>query len=170
MKFAGFIINSTGYSIDPERTLALREFPVPKHITDIRSLNGALQQYTVFYPDLSHAMENLRPLLSNKNQFLWTPEHEQSLKYIKDFICNPNGPVLRYYDPDLPLHLYTDASRQGLGFALVQPSPDEPDHLIKCVLDTELKSVVIAKVFLQIRTLPNPFLHTKWFIGQSLLL
>ena len=132
VKFAGFIINSTGYSIDPERTMALREFPTPKHITDIRSLNGALQQYTVFYPDLSHAMENLRPLLSNKNQFQWTLEHEQSLKYIKDFICNPNGPILRYYDPDLPLHLYTDASRQGLGFALVQPSPNEPDHLIKC--------------------------------------
>ena len=132
VKFAGFIIDSKGFSIDPERTVALREFPTPTQITDIRSLNGALQQYNVFYPDLSHMMENLRPLLSDKNQFIWTPEHEQSLQHIKEFICNPNGPVLRYYDPDLPLHLYTDASRQGLGFALVQPSPNEPDHLIKC--------------------------------------
>ena len=41
--------------------------------------------------------------------------------------------VLRPYEYGLPLHLYSDASREGgLGYVLVQPGPGGVTHVVQC--------------------------------------
>ena len=39
------------------------------------------------------------------NAFIWTEEHGAAMKQVKDILTNPNGLVLRHFDPQLPIKL-----------------------------------------------------------------
>ena len=60
----------------------------------------------------------LRPFLSTKNDFLWSPDHQQAFTILKNSLTI--APVLSYFDVNKPTRLCTDASRHGLGFILQQ--------------------------------------------------
>ena len=62
----------------------------------------------------------LRPLLSTKNEFLWSEEHDQALANAKKHLVSV--PTLAFFDVQKPTRLCTDASRHGLGFVLQQLS------------------------------------------------
>jgi hypothetical protein len=51
---------------------------------------------------------------------MWGDVHEAALTKVKEIITNPAGPILKHFDPKLPIRLLTDASRSGIGFCLVQ--------------------------------------------------
>ena len=82
-------------------------------------------------PSITEAMSSLRPLLSCKRVFQWTPEHQTSFDNIKLALSKP--PILAHFDPVLPTALHTDASRlYGVGYALLQQDNDGKWHLIQC--------------------------------------
>ena len=47
------------------------------------------------------------------------------------FLCTQ--PVLAIFDPDLPIHIYTDASLKGIGAELKQPQLNEKTKIEKTV-------------------------------------
>ncbi len=127
VKYAGMIVSDKGVLPDPDKVRAIRDFPKPTNITEMRSFAGICNQLGKFAPDLAHAMEPLRGLLSPKNTFQWLPDvHGPAFDKVKSILCDVNGPILHYFDPALETKLYTDASSlKGIGFALLQQHPDE---------------------------------------------
>jgi hypothetical protein len=133
VKFAGFIVTSSGISPDPMKTDSISKFPAPKNITDLRSFMGLANQLGHFVPDMAHAAEPLRHLLKKKNEFLWLDDHQNAFQKVKDILTSPDGPVLAHFNPSLPTALLTDASRlKGIGFALLQTYPNGSTRLIQC--------------------------------------
>jgi hypothetical protein len=61
--FAGYIISNKGVYPNPARTLAIRQFPVPKDLSSLRGFLGLANQLGHFLPDLAHMTVNLRLLL-----------------------------------------------------------------------------------------------------------
>ena len=116
--FAGFTLSAQGYQIDQSITDAISQFPTPKNRTDLRSLFGLVNQLSSSTSAIAPLLTPLRPLLSTKNEFFWSPNHEQALDNIKKTLTT--APVLSYFDASKPTRLSTDASRQGLGFILQQ--------------------------------------------------
>ena len=45
VKFAGYIINSEGTKPDPEKVAAIKDFPEPTNLTDLRSFMGLANQF-----------------------------------------------------------------------------------------------------------------------------
>ena len=60
----------------------------------------------------------MRPLLSTKNEFVWSGTHDQALSKAKEHLAST--PTLAFFDLEKPTQLCTDASRQGRGFILQQ--------------------------------------------------
>ena len=118
--FAGFTLSAQGYQIDQSITDAISQFPTPKNRTDLRSLFGLVNQLSSSTSAIAPLLTPLRPLLSTKNEFFWSPNHEQALDNIKKTLTT--APVLSYFDASKPTRLSTDASRQGLGFRQVHDS------------------------------------------------
>ena len=54
------------------------------------------------------------------------------MKQVKEILTNPEGPVLRHFDPQLPIKLLTDASRTGIGYILNQEDQTGVQQLITC--------------------------------------
>ena len=80
-------------------------------------------QLSAFCSDIADYTHLLRGLLSTKNEFIWTAEHNAAFAATKQALVAPQALV--YYDPSRPTRLHTDASRrQGLRFVLTQKQPD----------------------------------------------
>ncbi|PAA65850.1 hypothetical protein BOX15_Mlig025290g1 [Macrostomum lignano] len=121
--FAGFRLSADGYSIDPELMKAVRKFPTPNNITDLRAFFGLVNQVGTFTSDIAEVTASLRPLLSEKNLFQWGDEHQTAFEEARRRLAI--APTLAYYDQRKPTALHTDASRlKGIGFLLKQQQTD----------------------------------------------
>ena len=121
--FAGFNVNSKGFTVDGEMLKAIRDFPEPKNRTDLRSWFGLVNQVTAFTDELAGLLEPLRPLLREVNDFVWLDVHRSCFEKAKSALCEV--PYLAYYSPVRKTALYTDASRiNGLGFVMKQQQDD----------------------------------------------
>jgi hypothetical protein len=102
----------------PERAIALKEFPRPQNIHELRSFLGLAQQLAGFIPSLAHPSEPLCHLLMKEKKWIWSFDLQDAFDAVlKILTCDL---VLINFDPSKPTILLTDASRlKGLGFALV---------------------------------------------------
>ena len=109
--------------MDPKKIQSIKNFPIPKNLTELRSFLGLVNQLGSFTHEISALTSPFRELLKTKNKFQWLPEHQLAFEKAKDHLCSPA--VLANFDPNKMTELHTDASRtNGLGFALVQKHGD----------------------------------------------
>ena len=63
VKFGGHIITSEGSSPDPDKVRAIKDFPTPTNVTDVRSFMGLSNQFMDYLPDLKQNLEPIKDLL-----------------------------------------------------------------------------------------------------------
>lgn len=146
VSFCGYTLSGDGIAADVTKTEAIRDFPTPANLTDLRSFMGLVNQLSEFTPDIAQAAQPLRPLMSPKRTFLWTPDHDEAFRRVKSALTSP--PVLAPFDTSLPTYLQTDASRlNGIGYALLQDHGSGHLRLIQCgsrfLTDTETRYATI---------------------------
>jgi hypothetical protein len=92
--FAGYVVKQGAIRPSPERAIALKQFPQPENIHELRSFFGLAQQLAGFIPDLSHASEPLRHLLK-KNKWMWSPDLQDAFDADKLLSgqVQPTGPM-----------------------------------------------------------------------------
>ena len=108
--FAGFRISTDKIEPLPKYLDAIRSFPTPTKLQDIRSWFGLINQ-VAHYNQLSGLMAPFRPLLSSKASFYWTPELQEAFDASKDAII---------FEVGRPTKLQTDWSTSGIGYYLSQ--------------------------------------------------
>ena len=116
--FAGFILSAQGYRVDKSITDSIANFPTPANRTALRSFFGLANQLSASTAVLANVLAPMRPLLSTKNEFMWSPDLEQTFNTAKQALTS--APTVSFFNLDKPTRLCTDASRQGLGFVLQQ--------------------------------------------------
>ena len=121
VSFAGFHMSAEGYRVDPSITEAITRFPTPATRTDLRSFFGLANQLAASTDQIAKLLEPMRPLLSSKNEFVWSSTHEQALSKAKEHLAS--APTLAFFDMNKQTRICTDASRQGVGFVLQQQTP-----------------------------------------------
>ncbi|PKU64652.1 RNA-directed DNA polymerase [Dendrobium catenatum] len=115
--FLGFIISNSGVHMDPQKVLAITEWPIPQSATEIRSFIGLANFYRRFIKGFSIIVAPLTDSLKAKS-WQWTPDQDNSFKIIK--IALTTAPVLAIPDFNKPFHVDTDASAVGIGAVLSQ--------------------------------------------------
>ena len=116
--YLGFVISNDGLSPDPEKLKAVRDFPRPKCVRDIRSFLGLTGFYRQFVESYANIAKPLTNLLKKDVPFIWKPECEDSFNYLKQNLME--SPILAQFTPGLPIVIYTDASGYGVGAILTQ--------------------------------------------------
>ena len=119
VEFAGFELTMDGFKPAEHIVNAIRDFPVPSSITDVRSWFGLVNQvaYTFSQSDL---MEPFRCLLQKKQPFYWDKRLQERFEISKAEIVKHISTGVKAYDMDKSTCLATDWSKEGLGFSLMQ--------------------------------------------------
>ena len=129
--FSGFLVSNEGIKPTEERIECIKNYPVPENRTKLKGFLGTARYIGHFVPDLAMAEKPLRKLDRDNVPFIWNSDHQAAFELVKSILTGPL--VLRNFDSTRPTRLETDASRQGLGFGLLQEDPISKNwHLIQC--------------------------------------
>ena len=136
--YLGHVVSQDGIQTDPDKTEAVRTWPVPKSVKDVRAFLGFTGYYRRFIQNFARIARPMNDLLigqgnntkgkrpraktsdtkTKKTPFIWLNKQQEAFKTLKDKLLHP--PVLAYADYSLPFKLHTDASNTGLGAVLYQ--------------------------------------------------
>ena len=118
VKYLGHVISGGTISTDPSKTAAVREFPVPTSVTEVRSFLGLASYYRRFVPNFAEVCKPLTTLTKTKGapKFRWTEEANIAFQSIKALLTE--APCLTCFNQNAPLIVQTDASNYGLGAVL----------------------------------------------------
>ena len=119
VEFAGFRITEDTVEPLPKYLDAIREYPTPTNISDIRSWFGLVNQVS-HYAVLRDIMESFRKFLSPKCTFEWTDELNQLFIDSKSQIICAIEEGVKIFDMLKRTCLRTDWSKTGIGFWLLQ--------------------------------------------------
>jgi hypothetical protein len=119
VEFAGFDVTPSGYRPAQRIIQAIRNFPTPTSITDVKSWLG-LVQHVAYTFSQSRIMRPFRSLTEKKRPFYWNLELSKLFTQSKEEIVRLIGDGVRAYDMNKPTCLATDWSKHGLGFSLMQ--------------------------------------------------
>jgi hypothetical protein len=169
LKILGHIISKEGIQADPDKTAAINNIPPPSNVKELQHFLGCTGYFRRFIRGYSYIVRPLVLLTKKAVQFNWGPEQQQAYDTLKRILTTP--PLLSFYDPNKPIHVYTDASGFGVGAALLQPNEDGYEKPIafasKTLNKAQTKYSTTEREFLAIyfalRTF-HPYLYGRKFI------
>lgn len=127
VKYLGHIIQNNAVRPMKDNLISIKNFPVPKTQKNVRQFLGKINFYHKYVPNIASTLDPLHNLLKKgqPHTVIWTTKCQESFDALKKVLCTQ--PVLTIFDPNLPIHIYTDASILGVGAVMKQPQQNKEE-------------------------------------------
>ena len=117
IKFLGMYLSEDGIEVDPEKTAAVRNMPLPSTKKQVQRFLGAASWFRNHIKDFAKMAKGLTDTLAGE-KFIMSDAAKESVEQLKNALCNP--PILIFPDLQKEMVLYTDASKLALGGVIGQ--------------------------------------------------
>jgi hypothetical protein len=122
IEYLGMIIRQGEVCMDPGKVSAVRDWPTPTTLRDVRAFIGFSNFYRRFIKDFSSIARPLHDLTKKDVPWQWHAEQQHAFDTLKEKFCQE--PILKVYDPNLETRVEVDASGYATGGILSQKYPD----------------------------------------------
>nr|GEX49229.1 Ty3/gypsy retrotransposon protein [Tanacetum cinerariifolium] len=117
VSYLGHIVSSDGVSVDPAKVKAIKDWPLPKNLKQLRGFLGLVGYYRHFVAHYASLAASLTQLL-RKDAFVWSESATTAFNNLKQALMET--PVLTLPDFSKDFVIQTDASGFGIGAILLQ--------------------------------------------------
>ena len=121
--YLGYKITKEGQYPEDTKIEAVKNFPVPKCVKDVKSFVAFCGYYRKFIKGFSTIAKPLTLLTKQDVPFQWKEEEQKAFETLRDALIH--APFFAHYQSDLPIAVRTDASGTGIGAALLQKHGEE---------------------------------------------
>ena len=111
-------MSAAGVQPDPKKISAVKEFPAPRNVKQVRSYLDLCNYYRKFVRNFAKIAEPLNKLTRTNTPFVWDESFQIACDTLKTALTEV--PILAYPDFTLRFDLYVDASDEGIGMVLGQ--------------------------------------------------
>ena len=118
LEYLGHDVSAQGIKVSPSKIEAVREWPTPTSVRQVRSFVGLANFYRKFIKGFSAIAKPLTELTKKDIPFQWGAEQTKAMNELKKALCT--APVLLLPDLAKPFVVHTDASSFALGGVLQQ--------------------------------------------------
>ena len=128
VEFLGFVVSTEGVTMDKRRVEAIQEWPKPKSYQEVQVFLGFVNFYRRFIHHYSQIAGSLTSLLKGSTKgikiepFDWPVEAEEAFHSLRAAFTQ--APLLRHFNPELPIRVETDSSDFALAGILTQLQED----------------------------------------------
>ncbi|KAL4004005.1 hypothetical protein ACER0C_003718 [Sarotherodon galilaeus] len=116
--FLGHVISAQGIATDSAKVAAVRDWPTPSNVKELRSFLGLASYYRRFIKGFATIASPLHRLTDKGQPFGWGDACAAAFAQLKEALTR--APVLAYPDARQPFIVDTDASNVGVGAVLSQ--------------------------------------------------
>lgn len=166
--YLGHKVSEKGIWTDPGKIEAVKTWPVPRNVRDVRSWLGLCSYYRRFIQKFAEVARPLHRLTEKGRTFSWDEPCEKAFQTLKERLIT--APILAYPRPGDPFILDTDASDQAIGSVLSQKQ-DGQERVIayasRALSKPERQYCVTRKELLAIVAYVKYFRH--YLYGQTFL-
>lgn len=125
LQVLGHIVSPAGILPLEKNVEAIKNFPPPKSIKNVRQFLGMVGFYRKYIKDFAKIASPLTNLLKLENankKFILPDDAFKAFETLKQ--CLSSSPLLVHFSDTLPIKIFTDASADGLGAMLTQKQID----------------------------------------------
>ncbi|KAL4271478.1 hypothetical protein GQ457_13G013980 [Hibiscus cannabinus] len=118
VEYLDHVVSKNGLAVDPTKVEAIRAWPIPTTVTEVRGFLGIAGYYRKFIKGFASIAAPISDLLRKGQPFEWTSEAQAAMEQLKTCLCS--APVLSLPRFDKVFQVETDASGTGIGAVLTQ--------------------------------------------------
>ena len=118
LRFVGQIVSSQGIRPDPAKISAVKDWPAPHNLHELRKFLGFTNYFRKLLQGYSQRTAPLTNLTKKNVPYEWTETCQESFEQLKTDLTS--APLLASPDPDKPYELIADACGTGIGAVLLQ--------------------------------------------------
>jgi hypothetical protein len=117
--YLGFVISANELKMDPDKVEAIKNWPSPKSVFEVRSFHGLASFYRKFIQNVSGISTPMMDMVKKRHKsFHWIKEVEKSFSLLKTNIMEQ--PILVLPDFKKTFQVKCDASGFSIGAVLIQ--------------------------------------------------
>jgi hypothetical protein len=121
VEYLGVIITPDGVKMDPSKVKTIIDWPTPKSVKQLQSFLGFANFYRRFIDNYSGITKPLTQLLHKDQKWAWNTKCDSVFALLKTAFSS--APILRHFDPSLPIILECDASDYAIAGIISQYDP-----------------------------------------------
>ena len=110
--FLDFVVSSKGVLVDESKIEAIKTWPQPTNLQQVRSFLGLAGFYRRFVKDFSTIASPLHALSKKNASFVWGTSQDIAFNELKNLLTH--APVLALPNFDKPFEIHCDASGNGI--------------------------------------------------------
>src|SRR6266404_5840685 len=126
--YLGVILEKGMTRMDPTKISGIKDWPLPKTVTDVRSFLGFCNFYRAFIWGFADIAQPLNQLTKKEQTWEWTDKQQCAFDALRTRVTEE--PILSQPELDKPFELEVDASGFALGTVLLQRKEDNRRHPI----------------------------------------
>jgi hypothetical protein len=96
VQYLGYTISEEGITASPDKTSAVRQYPTPRSVKDVRSISGLASFYRRLVPNFADMAKPLTQLIKKDVAFIWGERQQKAFEKLKEVLCSDT--VLAYTD------------------------------------------------------------------------